>query len=286
MSLFLCRNVAKSVKNVLHRSPLSATSNTNGHSLPSRFRNGLESLVISRSIGWYMCSFSQDSALHCASKGRSAPVKTVKLSKTCAWNTCCSVHTENDRSLLAFLEENIKKEKDNSLPVNSSIKDFTVQTNGSEVKLIKHIEDEMVTVTFNVNHTVDNDMAAEFGEAKDDDDTPMVSMPSFVVDVKKDDRVLSICCSFTQDYPEDPSKEVQYADMMTIDEVGVHHGDWKEEIYSVSTMDDELYDKFLLMLEDRGIDEQFVEQYVNFSTSYEHKRYIGFLENLKEFVRN
>jgi complement component 1 Q subcomponent-binding protein len=39
------------------------------------------------------------------------------------------------------------------------------------------------------------------------------------------------------------------------------------------------------MLEDRGIDEQFIEQYIDFSTSYEHKQYIGFLENLKDFIK-
>jgi hypothetical protein len=28
------------------------------------------------------------------------------------------------------------------------------------------------------------------------------------------------------------------ADMMTIDEVGIHGGEWIEEVYSVSTLDD------------------------------------------------
>ncbi len=40
----------------------------------------------------------------------------------------------------------------------------------------------------------------------------------------------------------------------------------------------------LNMLEDRGIDAQFVEQLVDFCTAYEHKKYVSFLEGLQEFA--
>ena len=45
-----------------------------------------------------------------------------------------------------------------------------------------------------------------------------------------------------------------------------------------------LYDMLLTMLEERGVDANFVDALVEFSTSYEHKQYIGFLEGLKKFA--
>ena len=47
-----------------------------------------------------------------------------------------------------------------------------------------------------------------------------------------------------------------------------------------------LYDMLLNMLEERGIDGQFVEQLVDYSTSYEHKKYLSFLEGLKDFANS
>ena len=38
------------------------------------------------------------------------------------------------------------------------------------------------------------------------------------------------------------------------------------------------------MMEERGVDGTFVEEMVNLATAYDHKQYIGFLENLKSFA--
>ena len=46
----------------------------------------------------------------------------------------------------------------------------------------------------------------------------------------------------------------------------------------------EVYDMLLNMLEERGITAEFVDQLVEFSTAYEHKRYIEFLERLQQFA--
>ena len=40
----------------------------------------------------------------------------------------------------------------------------------------------------------------------------------------------------------------------------------------------------LHMLEDRGINANFVEQLVDFATAYEHKKYVSFLEGLQDFA--
>jgi len=40
----------------------------------------------------------------------------------------------------------------------------------------------------------------------------------------------------------------------------------------------------LNMMEERGVDGTMVEQLIELSTAYEHKKYISFLKTLKEFV--
>jgi len=40
----------------------------------------------------------------------------------------------------------------------------------------------------------------------------------------------------------------------------------------------------LKLLEERGIDGDFVDQLTNFSTSYEHSKYVDVLEQLRDFV--
>ena len=39
------------------------------------------------------------------------------------------------------------------------------------------------------------------------------------------------------------------------------------------------------MLEDRGINAEFMDELLEFSTTFEHKQYIGFLEQLREFAK-
>ena len=38
------------------------------------------------------------------------------------------------------------------------------------------------------------------------------------------------------------------------------------------------------MMEERGIDGTFMDEMVALATAYDHKQYIGFLENLKSFT--
>ena len=39
------------------------------------------------------------------------------------------------------------------------------------------------------------------------------------------------------------------------------------------------------MLDERGIDDTFVNNMVDFATSYEHKQYIEFLDKLKSVIK-
>lgn len=45
-----------------------------------------------------------------------------------------------------------------------------------------------------------------------------------------------------------------------------------------------LYDHFMDMLDDRGINDDFIKELVEFSTAFDHTHYVKFLEGLKSFV--
>ena len=72
-----------------------------------------------------------------------------------------------------------------------------------------------------------------------------------------------------------------------IDEFAIHEGDWKESVYSVdcTVLDGQLYDILLNLLEERGMGEEFANDLVEFSTSFEHLQYINLLENLQDFSK-
>ena len=58
------------------------------------------------------------------------------------------------------------------------------------------------------------------------------------------------------------------------------------EMYPAFILLQNLYDMLLNMLEERGIDGQFVDQLIDYSTSYEHKKYLGFLQGLQDFANS
>lgn len=45
-----------------------------------------------------------------------------------------------------------------------------------------------------------------------------------------------------------------------------------------------LYDLMMDMLDERGINEEFANQLIEFSTAYEHSKYLAFLKDLKSFA--
>lgn len=53
---------------------------------------------------------------------------------------------------------------------------------------------------------------------------------------------------------------------------------------SGETMDGEMYEKLMDMLDERKIDNDFANELIEFSTGYEHGEYIKFLTKFKSFV--
>lgn len=191
-----------------------------------------------------------------------------------------------------------KKQQKTSTGKLPKIKGFEVtKTDGPNVTLSKKFENEIVMVKFNVNDSIDDSMLdmpdTEQPEADQPQDTKMMSKPAFVVEVNKGgSKKLAMHCVFpaSDEYPPAAEHEAgdPYEDLIEIQDVALLNNseEWTEDVYSLSAsvMDGNLYDMLLKLLEERGIDGDFVDQLTEFSTSYEHNNYVDTLEQLREFV--
>lgn len=196
------------------------------------------------------------------------------------------LHTKGERELVDFLGEEIaaerKAQKKKTIP--SAIDGFKVKLDGAEVEFVKDSGAEKVTISFNVNHTVDTDQ--EDADITEDSDKPefgeMKSKPSFEIDIEKDKKILSFTCSFL---PGD-AQEGEYNDVFAIDELTIYEGEWSEKVYAVAgdVLDGYLYDLLMNYLEEKGVSNEFAEKLSEFATEYEHQSYISLLESLSNFA--
>ena len=101
------------------------------------------------------------------------------------------------KELSTFLNDEIKLEKEtdkhkSGLP---KITGFAVKTDGPNVTLIKSHEGEEITVKFNVNGSLNN-MDQEVEAEKPETDSELKARPIFIIDIKKNNQVLSFSCDF------------------------------------------------------------------------------------------
>jgi hypothetical protein len=196
------------------------------------------------------------------------------------------------QELSAFLSKEIQLEKEQH-PVSAlpKITGFEVKADGPNVTLTRaHDTDEQITVTFNVNGSLDNSEepqveeldAAKQPEATEPEQSTMKSKPHFSVDLKRGDEVLSFGCSFLS-----TEGEKDAAEDFQIDELAIHSGDWNENVYTAdcSVFDGQLYDILLNLLDERGVGETFANELAEFSSVYEQSQYVSLLERLQKFSK-
>jgi hypothetical protein len=228
-------------------------------------------------------------------------VEQINSSTWRGWNTisACYNHSDGDKELAEFLKDEIKVEKESSpkphrLP---KIKDFVVEkTDGPKVTLTKKLGNETITVKFNVNNTIEeslmNMQENEGLNQTEEESPPVASRPAFVVEISKaGHKTLAIQCTYNQEEPPaQDGQEEPYPEPVEIQELALLNTsqEWSDDVYILSggIMDGNLYGLMMNYLEDRGIDGEFLIQLVDFSTSYEHKKYVGLLEDLKVFVES
>ncbi|XP_046390311.1 complement component 1 Q subcomponent-binding protein, mitochondrial isoform X2 [Ischnura elegans] len=229
---------------------------------------------------WHMCSSRSDAGIN----------TEVKLKRHTSYDSQFAP-ASGDKELVEFLNEEIAAEKKSMKMAQepAEFEGFQVQFDGSDVNLTKKLADETITISFNVNHTVDAEPPEPQLNPKMDKPElgEMKSKPSFEVDITKGNKTLSFTCSFIDDAEEQqqPSDD-SYGDIFGIDEMTMFEGEWNEKVYAVSgeILDGYLYDLLMSQLEDRGISNEFVDKLSQFSTQYEHKSYVNLLEKLQKFA--
>ncbi len=67
----------------------------------------------------------------------------------------------------------------------------------------------------------------------------------------------------------------------------LYEGEWSDKKYAVAgdILDGYLYDLFMNMLDERGVNKAFVETLSEYCSSYEQSLYIKMLEDLQQFVK-
>uniref|UniRef100_A0A8D0H0T8 Complement component 1 Q subcomponent-binding protein, mitochondrial n=1 Tax=Sphenodon punctatus TaxID=8508 RepID=A0A8D0H0T8_SPHPU len=169
---------------------------------------------------------------------------------------------------------------------------WELEVTGTEAKLVRKVAGEKVTVTFNINNSIPPtfDEEPEKEQKADEQEPELSSTPNFVVEVTKDDtkQTLVLDCH----YPENEvgHGDEEESDIFSIQEVSFQPSgelDWKENSYTLNTdsLDWALYDHLMDFLADRGVDNTFADELIDFSTALEHQEYIRFLEDLKVFIK-
>jgi len=212
------------------------------------------------------------------------------LQNTFSTNICGTrgFASKNDDDIASFLNDEIAAEKGNLKRAEIPKGNFEVKTDGAEVTFTKTSGNEKVVVSMNVNHTVDSAEPDDGSEEAPE----MKSKPNFEVDiVKTGGKTLSFSCSFAPPPDlQDPQAQSEegYDDIFVIDEVTMFEGEnWNDKTYAVAgdILDGYLYDLFMNMLDERGVNKDFVEKMSDYCSAYEHERYIGLLEDLQKFVK-
>ncbi|GAV01273.1 hypothetical protein RvY_12010 [Ramazzottius varieornatus] len=228
-------------------------------------------------------------------------LKEITSKSTCFATQRRMVQTKSDTEMSDFLKEEIQAEKESLKATGKAVlvKGFDVETNEAEVILRRNFENEKIKILVNVNHAVDAEAEADpeappGPEGGPQGMTKMVCKPNFSVEVQKGDYRLTFNCAIARG--DDMEEEMmqgqegeQYQDLFNIEEFAIHKGDtMKDSVYVMSgeVMDGSFYDNLMNMLDERGINSEFVQQLTDFCTLYEQKLYVNLLEHLQDIVKS
>jgi len=156
---------------------------------------------------------------------------------------------------------------------------------GAEVTLVKMgAGGEKIQINLNVNHTVDS-AEPDDGEGEAPE---MMSRPNFEVDIiKANGRTLSFTCAYVHPDMQEGGGETE-EDLFAIEEVTMFDGEKiSDNNYAVAgdILDGYLYDLFIRMLEERGIDNAFVDRLSTWCSAHEHSQYINLLVEIEKFAK-
>ncbi|KAI6189548.1 Conserved regulator of innate immunity protein 3 [Aphelenchoides bicaudatus] len=162
-------------------------------------------------------------------------------------------------------EENL--ENDNLGGSNRpSITGFQISTNQAEVRLTKNFGSEKILVVFNVNHSVDVDE----DEGNPDSAPVPLSLPPFSIEITKGSQRLCFNMSLVE-AGDEGQFDFRVEEFYIAPSAKGESEDVPDQVYASSGryIDPSLHDiLFVKYLEERGIDEAFCGQLVDYATHY------------------
>ncbi|CAG9532686.1 unnamed protein product [Cercopithifilaria johnstoni] len=165
------------------------------------------------------------------------------------------------------------------------ISGFEITTDGANVQLAKLHGKEKINVYFNVNHSVDME-----GEEDEEEGVPL-ALPSLTVEIIKAQQRLCFYLDLCEN--EDATKANERFDFRVAEfyiapaSKGIEDENVPESVYSSSgkyidpTLHDLLFNHYLA---ERGFDQKFCREVVDFATHYEHSQYVKLLTDIQSFV--
>ncbi|CEF68094.1 Mitochondrial glycoprotein family-containing protein [Strongyloides ratti] len=190
-----------------------------------------------------------------------------------------TVQPELTAALKTEIEAEMKLEAENLRGASPpTIPGFTLSTNDAEVRLTKMHGSEKIDVIFNVNHSVE--MGDESSESADP-----VALPPFTIEITKGDQ--RFCFHMELVETENGSFDFSVEEYYVAPAAKANNEDVPESVYASSGryIDPKLHDLlFIRYLEERGFDQQFCLDLVQFATHYEHNRYVDLLKRIDNFV--
>lgn len=246
----------------------------------SSSNNSSASNNVSRTL-WSMCNRQHDSMMPFT-------VSKAQNPQNYSYGYSRKAHTKAEQELVQFLAEEIVAEKkaQKLKTIPTEINGFKVSLDGAEVNLEKKENDEVIRISFNINHTVDTDTEAEVNPQSDNVEMgEMKSKPTFTVDILRGNQTLGFTCSFNNE-PGASGADESFNDIFGIDEITLYTGEHDDNVYAVAgeIIDGYLYDLLMNYLEEKGISNEFAEKIIDLSTNYEHTAYVSLLEGLAKFT--
>jgi len=197
-------------------------------------------------------------------------------------------HTSQDyQDLASFLREEIELELGQQ-PSMPKLGNFKTSHDGTLVTLTDRQGDEKITISFDVNKSVNVQTGGEMG---DDMDGGIVSYPEFQVSITKPSgRTLTFNCNTDAGSGMEEEEEDLQEENFRIESVQAYRAERGLDLSTIyeaeaENMDSNLHDMLLDILGEKGIDDEFVDGLIDLSTAVEHRLYVDHLKAMEEFAK-
>jgi len=194
-----------------------------------------------------------------------------------------------DHDLASFLLDEIEVEKEHQKAV-PKLAGFRLSQSGTEVTLTQKSGDERITVSFDVNQSVNVDSGLPEEGFDEDEGTGGVitSYPEFSITIeKRSGRSLRFNCNTEAGEEVDEGEgDVGGLNIISVQAFTSEPDVDVTKIYEAEAenMDENLHDMLLDTLSERGLDQEFVDGLIDLSTVVEHRMYVDHLERLRDFA--